>query len=304
MPDYQLILDSVNKVCNKVKLAGENAVCTCPFHKDSTPSFSMHMKTGLYICFACGAKGTFTRFLVEALGHTWERAKALAGEWTKFETTDLELPDWDSLKDSFDDLTKIDANLLAYRYCPKYLLDRGFKKEVLARYEVGFDFARNRVVIPVRKKNCDLIGFVTRAVHADSACRYLLDFPRNKVLYGENEASGEIVAVTEGPLDAIAVQQMRWSPSSVATFGAKVSLKQLEKLRAYDEVWLLRDMDRPGAEWSRTIGEYLLPFVSSKQLKIATKYTHDAKDPAEEMLVGKAEANVVLEPYDLWRITT
>ncbi|NBO55083.1 MAG: hypothetical protein EBU84_10945, partial [Actinobacteria bacterium] len=29
----------------------------CPFHEDTSPSFSVNIRKGLYICYACGAKG-------------------------------------------------------------------------------------------------------------------------------------------------------------------------------------------------------------------------------------------------------
>jgi hypothetical protein len=29
----------------------------CPFHRDRNPSFSASLKSGAYICFACGARG-------------------------------------------------------------------------------------------------------------------------------------------------------------------------------------------------------------------------------------------------------
>ncbi|MBI4643653.1 MAG: hypothetical protein HY743_07975 [Deltaproteobacteria bacterium] len=34
-----------------------NHQALCPFHEDSTPSLSVNLQTGLYLCFGCQAKG-------------------------------------------------------------------------------------------------------------------------------------------------------------------------------------------------------------------------------------------------------
>lgn len=41
---------------------GREFMCSCPFHDDSTPSFSIQEKTGLYNCFVCGG-GDFIKFI-------------------------------------------------------------------------------------------------------------------------------------------------------------------------------------------------------------------------------------------------
>lgn len=37
---------------------GENAMLRCPLHEDRTPSLSVNLNTGLWVCFSCGEKGT------------------------------------------------------------------------------------------------------------------------------------------------------------------------------------------------------------------------------------------------------
>ena len=36
----------------------------CPFHDDSTPSFSVSPVRGLYKCFSCGAAGNVVNFIM------------------------------------------------------------------------------------------------------------------------------------------------------------------------------------------------------------------------------------------------
>lgn len=41
---------------------GHELMCLCPFHDDTTPSFSIQEKTGVYNCFVCGG-GDFIKFI-------------------------------------------------------------------------------------------------------------------------------------------------------------------------------------------------------------------------------------------------
>lgn len=52
---------------------GKEFMCCCPFHDDSTPSFGIQEKTGLYNCFVCGG-GDFIKFIknLESLNSTKE----------------------------------------------------------------------------------------------------------------------------------------------------------------------------------------------------------------------------------------
>src|SRR3990167_3354061 len=44
------------------------ALGPCPFHKDTHPSLSVNRETGLYRCFACGAKGDIFNFYMQFKG--------------------------------------------------------------------------------------------------------------------------------------------------------------------------------------------------------------------------------------------
>lgn len=62
------------------KPAGNNEIKTlCPFHDDSTPSFSANIQTGMYRCFACNAHGDIFNFYMQRHGVDFSTAlKALA----------------------------------------------------------------------------------------------------------------------------------------------------------------------------------------------------------------------------------
>jgi len=59
---------------NKYKVSGSQISACCPFHEDTTPSFSANIETGLWICHGCGERGnatSFARMMEVELNHDW-----------------------------------------------------------------------------------------------------------------------------------------------------------------------------------------------------------------------------------------
>ena|SRR3990167_7516766 len=44
---------------NNLSETRQNVSIPCPFHKERHPSFSINLDTGLWVCFACGARGNY-----------------------------------------------------------------------------------------------------------------------------------------------------------------------------------------------------------------------------------------------------
>lgn len=56
------IVDVLSRFVNVTK-KGNNYMCLCPFHNDSTPSLSISPKKKIWKCFVCGAKGNVISFV-------------------------------------------------------------------------------------------------------------------------------------------------------------------------------------------------------------------------------------------------
>lgn len=54
---YEKYIGKIKKISN-----GNEYAATCPFHKDSNPSFNFNGDSGLYHCHGCGAEGNFIQF--------------------------------------------------------------------------------------------------------------------------------------------------------------------------------------------------------------------------------------------------
>lgn len=53
---------------------GDEALALCPFHDDTNPSLSINLKSGLYNCFSCGAKGDVYQFYQQRHGVDFKTA--------------------------------------------------------------------------------------------------------------------------------------------------------------------------------------------------------------------------------------
>ena len=59
------ILDVINKYNLKIEKAGNLYKACCPFHAESTPSFTIRPDKGTYKCFGCGAGGDGIQFVMQ-----------------------------------------------------------------------------------------------------------------------------------------------------------------------------------------------------------------------------------------------
>jgi DNA primase len=331
--------------CERIRLsASGNFTSTCPYHavKDGT-QFAMHAETGLYVCYSsrCGAQGNIYTFLVEACG--WSPQKAI-GETASFargldpeEEADTILPDYDARRThgakASGDVIHAAPNprlLTLYDRCPKYLLDRGFTKDVLKEWEIGFDTEAQRATIPVRSGSGLLVGFSKRAVWEEQNPKYLhLGFSKGQHLYGEHRRPHGVktLVVTEGQLDAIAFDQLDLGdlpnyvhlagrpgdhPTQVApylpvsTMGSRVTTHQIDVMRTYSLVFLAFDSDRDGQLTTFFVGDQLLEKMGPGSVYVL-KYPEGVKDMGSlvEVSDGAKQLRDAIHgvvPYDEWRI--
>jgi DNA primase len=288
----------------KIRVSSDNAVSCCPFHRDSTPSFAMHVETGVYVCYSasCGASGSFVRFLHDAFNMSWLQAIQEAENVLGATSIDspLELPSYDDRRRKTDAPKEVKNQstwLMAYDICPTYMLERGFEKKILKAWSIGFDKANRRVTIPIMDSSGRLLGFTKRSTTLDDVqAKYLHvavgndkeGFDVKSVLFGEHMFSTkEAAIVTEGHLDAMAAHQLRGGANDVAclsTMGSKVTDAQLNALAKYKTLYLVPDADSAGKYWTSKILEFLVPTLLDRKVFVGTVVGF--KDAAELMQRG------------------
>ncbi len=145
----------------QLKKQGRNFFGLCPFHGESTPSFSVAPDKQIYHCFGCGTGGNAFSFLMEIEGYNFIEAVQSLGQ-----KAGIDLPEVDenqsagSKSSSENDVIYKAHDFLAklYNHCMvktsdgkkarEYLNERGFTDEMIEQFQLGFapdswDYATN-----------------------------------------------------------------------------------------------------------------------------------------------------------------
>ncbi len=209
------IVDVIGGVLD-LKRAGRNFKTNCPFHGEKTPSFMVSPEKQIYHCFGCGKGGNVYSFLMEYEGIGFvEAVKELAGPLNV---------DVDRYLTGSEDRSRFDPFYRAMEFAQMhfrkgleeseeasgYLEKRGFGKELLETYRIGFagpsweslykaateadikkdtllemglimrsrgstgyrDYFRNRIMFPIRNLPGRVVGFAGRVMD-NSEPKYL-----------------------------------------------------------------------------------------------------------------------------------
>lgn len=263
--------------------SGNELNCLCPFHDDSTPSLRFNVETGLWKCWGCQIAGT-----AEMLVNKFDGA---------FDLTALKL---ESVKKRLEDLSRAQAHagsyagvhagahslsssigegiLKRYNFPTDYWTKRGFTRETITAFELGYDPTDKMGSVPLRNEDGDLLGVMTRPVDwvkgdDREKFRYPYKFPRERNLYGSHLVASmddDFVVLVEGPLDAVKVWQAGYP--ALAVYGSSLSAKQVQLIYRLGvrRACLFFDYDRAGqdATWG-----HRLPAAPGKK----GKWVHGAR---------------------------
>lgn len=146
-------VDIVDVISDYVQLKkqGRNFFGLCPFHGENTPSFSVSADKQIFHCFGCGAGGNVFTFMMDMEGIPFLEAAAKIAEKGNVQL-DIEvtgnskveqLPkDQQQMFEAHELLAKFYHHLLVNTNegaeALEYLLGRGFTKESIAAFQVGY----------------------------------------------------------------------------------------------------------------------------------------------------------------------
>lgn len=162
------VLELAYKHLHKVRKSGpDNIEAICPFHlkADGTPerkaSFRMSLSKGVYFCHSCHTRGNLFTFLRD-IGFS----RVLIERNYRFlidQVASNQPPPPNPLKPLVFELASIEEAVLGlFDYCPTDLLDSGFHRDTLYRFEVGYDNWHQRVTFPLRDLKGRLVGISGR----------------------------------------------------------------------------------------------------------------------------------------------
>lgn len=234
---------------------GKNVMVRCPIHGDRDPSLSVNRDNGLWLCFACGAKGNLLR-LAEVYGVSLDgdivnRVISLNAE--PEETMDF--------SEKAKDLT---ANLFIYQ--PQVVIDyirgRNLLPGTLRHFSMGYDPEKDAIAVPywdgdrvtgIKYRTADGKKYSQPGSHYGI---YNIDHVRQKpfvvLCEGESDTHAAWSALTRLGISGIVVQEIGVGGLS----GATTSSERWEVL-AVDLMWAKRvvvifDNDEPGKRGAQT----------------------------------------------------
>jgi DNA primase len=260
---------------NNIREDGKDIWYSCfsdqHYRGDANPSASMEKGTTRFYCFSCGMHGNAVSFLAELenvspiQSSLWIRERFIGTMAVPDQSTILDnvqailnnpkkdrsrngskspvleenevqrrALEWRSesawLKYSGDLIDASDTPVV-------YMLERGFTPEVLNKFQIGWDKISERICIPVRNEDGELLGFKARSL--DGLPRYIVlggpeygfePYETRKVLFAldkyEPNFKGEMI-VCEGELNAIALHQHGYT-NAVGISGKFISEEQVE----------------------------------------------------------------------------
>ena len=123
----------------------------CPFHDDTTPSFSVSPSRGVYKCFACGKAGNAVNFIMEHEQMTYPEALRWLAKKYHIEIEEREMTDEEKRQQNERESMFI-VNEWAAKYFQKilqehedgraiglqYFRSRGFRDDIIERFRLGF----------------------------------------------------------------------------------------------------------------------------------------------------------------------
>lgn len=208
----------------QLKKQGRNYFGLCPFHGENTPSFSVSPDKQIFHCFGCGAGGNVFTFLMELENISFQEAAVRLAEKTNIElqisTTAIGKEkkvsdDIQEMLNAHELLSKFYHHLLVNtkegQHALEYLLNRGFTRESIDKFQIGyslnswdfvykfltkrdfkpewmekagliikrerdgsyFDRFRDRIMFPIFDRNGKTIAFSGRSLGADQEPKYL-----------------------------------------------------------------------------------------------------------------------------------
>jgi DNA primase len=266
--------------------SGHEWQCLCPYHEDTQPSFSVNVRKGLFVCYACNAKGTMKQ-LADFLGHKQEGRTFNAPTTSEVKAKLADLMK-DQSKERFIDPAWVDSWRIEGH--KEEWANRGIvSDEVLNLFCLGYDMINDTLIIPVHSSSGKVSSIIRRFLDPDPGSpkyKYDKGFKKSENLYGfwqsltwNPVARPRLVAITEGSIDTLKMWEAKIP--SVALLGASVSNKQLKLLKRLDPTEFLIMTDRDTAGQTVAL-ELSLKLRGSGALLSEPAYWPDhAKDPGD-----------------------
>ena len=241
----------LSSALGEYRRSGDELLFFCPFCQHHKRKLSVNLKTNNYKCWVCDERGKNVRRLL------------------KTRLTHSQLYEWDKLNNVVD-LTQLDDNIfqeqivtleeviqlpeefvslanknlpLSSKFAMRYLLDRGYTKEDIVMWKVGYcsnGEYEGRVIVPSFNDNGDINYFVARS-YADKFPKYMNPKVSKDIVFNELYLDwNKDIILVEGVFDAMKAK------NAVPLLGSTLNQKSnlFKKIVYYEpDVYIALDPD-------------------------------------------------------------
>ncbi|MEO6916860.1 MAG: DNA primase [Chitinophagaceae bacterium] len=214
----------------KLKKRGTNYLGLCPFHNEKSPSFTVSPAKEIYKCFGCGRSGNSISFLMEHEKYSYVEALRWLAVRYNVEVEETGVTPEARIQFQVSDSLYV-INSFAQKFFThalfeteqgtdialSYLVQRGFKEEVIRKFQLGFspedrtafaraaaenqfngeyllksglvairneelvDNYRGRIIFPVHNNTGKILGFGARLIKNNDKAPKYINTPENEI---------------------------------------------------------------------------------------------------------------------------
>ena len=257
-----------------------NIPVTCPQHKDG---FENHPSCNIYAlrdnsdtpygfahCFTCGLSMSLPKFI----GYCFDEDEVFGKEWlllraeTVFISETEYLPKIELKKPIIKNYLS-ESELQKYNFYNDYMWKRKLTKEVVDKFQVGYNPATNSITFPVRDSKGNLIGITERNI--SNKYFYIPKFSNKPIYLLDYIIKNNITSciITEGQIDALT--SWSYGVPAIATIGtpSKYQISELNK-SGIRSLTTLFDNDEAGKKFENYIKDNL-----NKEILLTIKHIPD-----------------------------
>jgi DNA primase len=247
MENFEALIQSQLKA---IRGRGGEYTILCPWHGERTPSLSVNVNKGVFLCHGCGEKGRSWKLAARLEGVSIREAAARYGGEGVVLNNFEEKSEAVRLPEPF---VSLPSDGYFGRRAMAYLVGRGITREQMLRHRIGFcargEYAR-RIIIPVVTQG-KLRTFIARDFEGRAKKRVLYPPGSEGVMaiFGYDfYRSAKIIIITEGWADALAVERVienepifKKHLGVVAINGSSLSDEKLLMMKKFRKFLLMLD---------------------------------------------------------------
>jgi hypothetical protein len=253
----------------------------------------MNAITGLWICYACGAKGTLSQLVGELTGNP-DDITAVHEFLIKGGLERINNP-----TDTIEQEPEVDwSTFYTFNNPPeKRLLKRKIDPERARKYGLRWDEKERGFVIPIVSRFGELQGWQLKS--SSKVLNYPVGVKKSRTLFGIEKFTASTAILVESPLDVVRYASAFDGYQALASFGTAVSAAQLQLLvEVADRVIIAMDNDEAGIKASKNICRAVSrPRQGVYWLSYQHTHAKDIGDMTDDEVASAIESSSIVPPW-------